>query len=583
MVRMAPPPQTISESLQRSIIIASCLGIMITGMVIAGVCLVPYWLDQRQDSERDLQFAFQTGKISVEAYFAGVVQVATQIARRTHIRENLAHYSQGRGMSRQDLVSFIRPVYQDALADRTDLIGITLLDHKGALLVEVGTGAMIPWQSLSLTSRQEKIHGPIHLGNKTGIIVEKPILTHQGVQVGLALATFQVEKLRQILADGNRQEKTGQALLGSQGDAGVILFFPCHSETGESGQQSCQAALTPFFQQACRGNRGLAFLRPGGDMVTYGPITGTTFGMVIRKGQSALYATISRQLPLVAFMILAFIIFGVWLMAMLLRPLTGKIILHNEDLSRQIDDKTGKLQKELHRRRETESKLRDSEHRLRSLAGQLIATQEKERRRIYRELHDELGQSLTACKIRLRSLEKSLPPRQQLSHAACARIEELLDDMLTEIRRLCQDLSPQILEELGLPAALGHLLEEMHIPGILRVDSDLEPLTGVFSPEQEINIYRIVQEALGNIGKHAGAGLISLKIARENGRVIVEVWDDGKGFAPSETQASDGQAEGFGLTFMRERARLLRGSLRVESHRGAGTRVTLMIPLEKGE
>ena len=578
---MVSQHQSTSKSIQRSIIIASCLGIMVIGLVIACLCLIPYWADLRHDGERDLQFAFHSRNMAVEAYFSSISQVATQIASRTHVREKLTAYSQDQGMSKERLAQFISPVYQEALRSNAELTGITLLDYQGKLLLKLGPHNFAQPRSPSSPRQKAEMQGPRQIGDQTFITVSIPILSSQKIEVGLVSVTFQAKGLRRILEDSNGLGETGQTLLGYGGETATILFFPRRS--GASNNKSCLAALTPFFRKACAGISGMEFLETRKEMVVFGPVAKTPWGMVIGVNQSEVYKNISNRVMLVVAVILGFIVSGVWLMAALLRPLTGKIIMHNEDLLQEINAKTAELQKELQRRRETESELRDSEDRLRSLTGQLIRTQENERRRIYRELHDELGQTLAACKIQLQSMEKNLPVSQRKNRLTCAKIEELLDGMMTSLRRLWHDLSPSILEELGLEAALRNLMGEMSVPGTLKVQVETIPLEGIFTLEEEINIYRIVQEALGNIGKHAHASMISLDIIKENSGITVSVHDDGNGFEPEEIKADQGDLGGMGLTFMRERARMLKGSLWIESRKGTGTRLVLHIHRDLGE
>jgi signal transduction histidine kinase len=213
---------------------------------------------------------------------------------------------------------------------------------------------------------------------------------------------------------------------------------------------------------------------------------------------------------------------------------------------------------------------------LERLSAQLIDAQEMERGRISRELHDEIGQALTAISINLAEMEK------ERTSERLAETRALADDTLEQVRALALDLRPSLLDDLGLVPALRWYVnrhaQRLDIPVELEVTGSRERLP----PEVAIALYRIVQEALTNVARHAHATHAHVRLGRNPSGVVVIVEDDGQGFDVEEL-AREAEAHGVGLIGMRERVALLGGRFLVESHPGRGTRLWVEIPLEEGE
>ena len=213
-----------------------------------------------------------------------------------------------------------------------------------------------------------------------------------------------------------------------------------------------------------------------------------------------------------------------------------------------------------------------------ALRGQLLervlAVQEEERRRIARELHDEAGQALTSLMVGLRLLEKEAE-RPEAIVARVAELKRMTDGVLENLHRLAMDLRPASLDHLGLVAALRQYAEAYSRQYGLDVQFEAVGLDGErLPPEMETALYRIVQEALTNVVRHAQATRVDVLLERRSDRVIAIVEDNGIGFDP-EAAVMDGH---LGLFGMRERAEMLGGTLTVESAPGAGTTVFVEVP-----
>jgi signal transduction histidine kinase len=216
------------------------------------------------------------------------------------------------------------------------------------------------------------------------------------------------------------------------------------------------------------------------------------------------------------------------------------------------------------------------------LSSQLLSAQEKERKRISIELHDELGQSLMVLKLKLRSIQEGLQTDQISIKTECDAGIAYINEVIENVRRLSRDLSPSILENLGLSAAIRWLVDAFCKHTRIECSLDLTEIENVFSEEEEITMYRMIQECLTNIAKHAQATHISLVVREQDGCAIFQVEDNGKGFKVRETLGKDPDKKGLGLAAMYERTRMLGGSIHVESLEGIGTKITFTVPLDDG-
>lgn len=200
-----------------------------------------------------------------------------------------------------------------------------------------------------------------------------------------------------------------------------------------------------------------------------------------------------------------------------------------------------------------------------------LRTAERERARWARELHDSVLQGLGSRRVSLSSALKR-GDRETLEKAVAEAVDDIARD-IDELRALITELRPATLDQLGLRAALEDLAERVSSGAELELSADLSIGAERLEPELEAVVYRLVQEALTNVTKHANAANVDLQVAERGGRVEVLVSDDGDGFDP------DGELSGFGLLGMRERVELVGGELQLESKLGSGTRMVASIPL----
>lgn len=240
------------------------------------------------------------------------------------------------------------------------------------------------------------------------------------------------------------------------------------------------------------------------------------------------------------------------------------------------------ISRDITERKQAEEALKESEKQLRALSTQLLRAQETERKRISRELHDELGQSLTVMKLRLDFIEKNLLPHQTSLKQECEDGVQYVDQVIENIRRLSRDLSPTILEDFGLSAALRWLINNFAKRYNMKVMMDMIDIDSLLPPPSHVVVYRTVQEALTNIGKHSRAKNVSISVCGNGGSILFSIEDDGIGFDERLMDAKGPEGRGLGLETMKGRGQMVGGALTIWSQEGKGTRITLSVPVERG-
>jgi signal transduction histidine kinase len=222
-----------------------------------------------------------------------------------------------------------------------------------------------------------------------------------------------------------------------------------------------------------------------------------------------------------------------------------------------------------------EEALRRSKEELHELASAAHRAREQEKSRIARELHDELGQALTALQMDVAWCRNKMPPDQDGMSMRLARMEALLETTVAATRRISSDLRPLMLDDLGLQPALEWLVESFtqrtSVPCELVVGNG-----GLDLPDMQATaVFRTVQESLTNIAKHAGASRVDVAIEYRDSELTVSVRDDGVGFSPEDSR----KPNSYGLLGLRERAALLGGEATVTSTPGRGTHVEMRFPV----
>jgi signal transduction histidine kinase len=249
------------------------------------------------------------------------------------------------------------------------------------------------------------------------------------------------------------------------------------------------------------------------------------------------------------------------------------------ELETKVAERTGDLEQANQSLWLEVSERRQSEVVRLKLLNQLVTAQEGERRRLARDLHDQLGQQLTALRLKLASLKGQSPKGEKL-HAQVDELLAITGQLDTDVDFLAWELRPVALDDLGLAAALSNYVTQWAEHFSIAAQFHVTGLKGRrLSTEIENNLYRIAQEALNNVAKHAKASRVEVLLEHRDHHAVLIIEDNGLGFDVANESGSD---ETMGITSMRERATLIGGTLEIESMAGKGTSVFVRIQLSNG-
>jgi PAS domain S-box-containing protein len=234
--------------------------------------------------------------------------------------------------------------------------------------------------------------------------------------------------------------------------------------------------------------------------------------------------------------------------------------------------------RDITRRLAADAEIERSHAQLRELAAAMHEVREAERTRVARELHDELGQALTALKMDVDLLQTLSPPGRADLLERIAAMRGLLDSTVQTTRRISADLRPLVLDDLGLSAAAEWLVQQLRQRAQLACELAIDPSLDDLAEPYASVIFRVMQESLTNVAKHARAAHVEVRLARDGDWAVLAVRDDGVGMGPND----EAKPRSFGLRGIRERVLVLGGEVRIVSRPGGGTTLVVRVPLRKG-
>lgn len=434
------------------------------------------------------------------------------------------------------------------------------------------------------------------------------ILEEEVEQQGLAIGTYVAETAGQMLDTSSRQQlnrllEDAKHHYSDERHNTEVVFIALHNRAGKLLAHSFGVGTLPVESarlltvQVAPDHSATWYDAQGGRtlLVSEPFTTGAGREAVVRvgladHGMRASVSVMTRQLLYtIVFMSAVGIAAAVFLTWIITRPIRNLVhatqAVAAGDLSQHVtpwaDDEIGRLAESFNRMTDALAHAAAEQQERAQLRAEfvnrVIAAQEDERKRIARELHDSTGQSLTSLLLGLRRLEEAA----ELStlHERVADLREIVSASLDEIRRMAWELRPSALDDLGLAAALQRYAADYRERNGVEVDLIARGLDGErLPPEVETTVYRIVQEALTNIVRHAQAQNVSVMIDRREGKLLLVIEDDGVGFDPA--RVAEHPRQRLGLYGMRERAELLGGKFTIESQVGQGTTLFVDLPLD---
>ena len=433
----------------------------------------------------------------------------------------------------------------------------------------------------SLASGEAAFSEPLLLPPSEEALV---VVAYHGRRDRSAVGAFKPSELAErVLGDAIPPEsKTRAALIDAQGR---LLY--------SLGERPLDADLSGYagLQVALAGQSGVDFADFGGEeyVIAYSPVSPLGWVLMMEEPWEAVDNPLLRQtqaaplilIPALAFALLA-VIFGLRQIVQPLQALERKAAELGQSRFETIEEPVGGIDeiKSLQRTLvEMAHQLRASRDSIRRYVGALTRAQEEERRRVARELHDQTVQSLIA--LDQQSQIAQMAVRRGAPDAAdrLTDVRQLTARLLDELRRVIRGLRPIYLEDLGLLAALEILAHETEAAAGATVALETQGLPVRLAPEREIAIFRIAQEALSNVARHARARHIDIRVEFTEGRLVLTIRDDGGGFGRPPAPTDLAAAGHYGLLGMQERSELIGATLEIQSAPGEGTKVVLEAPL----
>ncbi len=467
--------------------------------------------------------------------------------------------------------------------------GIAIFESQGQLLV--ARGGQPAWDALmadpgwpalfaQLTSQPGKLEviRPSPSSGSTGLI-------SQPLGAGnLIVGAFSIDQM---------VSSTLQEVLPADGLLSILLVGANQQILYSSGHLADQSAQHPGVAQALHGESGSLYVKVAGDehVTAYSPVSSAGWALLTEESWEAVTTPtlkVTQIAPLALVPTVIIMLLAIWFGAsQVIRPLrtlgARTATLANGDFE-TIQKPVGGIS-EIRQLQQTlvdmAEKVDEAQHSLHSYIGAITEAQEDERRRLARELHDDTLQAMIALKQRVQLAELSRQPSTSEStpeSAELAQISQLVEQSIENLRRLTRALRPIYLEDLGLVPALEMLARETGQQAEISVDFQRVGVEQRLSPSAELAFYRIAQEACSNIARHARANKASIQISFDEDKVVLQVKDNGVGFALPASVTEYASGSHFGLLGMHERAELMGAKLDIQSRPAQGTSVVVTLP-----
>ncbi|WP_305044303.1 ATP-binding protein [Geoalkalibacter sp.] len=359
---MAQSPHYAIKGLRKKIILSAIVYTLAALLIISILSIYPFYHWIRHFEENGLTHAAKIRALAIEEYLSRMVEITRQINARSAIRRALQDYRDGR-LSFEELQGLTPAVLTDALEISREVVGITRLDAQLRVVAQVGQP--IPRQGLPSSPMDiaYRIFDPLLIDGSLYLAVCGPILhkNQPTTVIGYDLVLFSTNQLQRIIWDETGLGASGESFLArGEGDE-TVLFFPSRKGSEEVyNLRLARSSLQPAVDQAGRGELGILRLEEAsrGKVVAFAPISGTPWALLVAMDQAELMAPLQKQVFSVAALVLFFTTLGTLGLLALLRPLTGRVLVHTEEL----DELNRSLREEINERQRAEEDLRRSEH-----------------------------------------------------------------------------------------------------------------------------------------------------------------------------------------------------------------------------
>ena len=351
----------VSKRMQKSVIAYSALGICAIGLIVSFISISSFYQQLKELEKTNLLQTVDARSIAVDEYLSRLKDIAQLITSQTEAREQLEAYSNG-DVKRQKLTRFSGITLNNAMQTSELVDGIVRIDAKGESIVSVGL--QIPeeeWPSYAERVKYMVFRGPISLYGELFIIVSAPIFGIESQRIGTDLVLFRMAALQKLVKDYTGLGETGEIILGQYTNRGVKIFFPLR------GVESTPIGAVPKdspigFALKDASGRGFGMIGPDNFpnspvVIAYSPIKETEWGILAKMDKDEHFSQINRKIFEIGSVIIGLTLLGTCGMVLLLRPLTGRIIIHTDELETEIEEKTEDLQNEIEERKRTEAAL----------------------------------------------------------------------------------------------------------------------------------------------------------------------------------------------------------------------------------
>lgn len=441
-------------------------------------------------------------------------------------------------------------------------------------------------------------------GHPAIALVIVPIRDHTG-QVGEALfgELHLAHMGKELVPLPRTSEAGGGAIVDNEGN--VLASSLEMSDEEQSYREEHSAILRPFLKER---EAGVVIHRPTGEadhVVAFAPLEALGGGVIVEEREDIVLAVpreLRRNLLIYGSLTLVIAAGGAWLHASRTTHPIQQLTRATEEIGRgelerpitiARSDEVGTLARrfELMRRdlldarqeqerweAELERRVEERTQQVRDLLNKVITAQEDERKRLARELHDEVTQDLATLLVGLRAQANSAGGDGTQGPDIVRRSADRLEEAIKAMRTLMLDLRPTALDDLGLPAALRSYAQQRAEDARVEMDFQVRGEQRSLGSAREVAVFRMLQEAIRNAVRHSNAARLAVHLAFQEGQLDAVVEDDGTGFDVSSVSRPDPQGRGWGLMGMRERASLLGGRMSLRSSPGAGTAVELEVP-----